>query len=91
MGDVDTGLTEESRRRVAFVYGHWRVTYRCAAESGRDTVVRSGLLVGPLVLDLASPILWVAVVPDGDRPRIMIRRDSITSIAPPLRQCRRVH
>ena len=91
MGEVNTGLTEEFRRRVAFVYGHWRVTYLCTAESGRDTVVRSGLLVGPLVLDLAGPIIWVAVVPDGDRSHIIIRRDSIASIAPPLRQSRRAH
>ncbi len=27
MGDVDTGLIEEPRRLVAFVHGHWRVTY----------------------------------------------------------------
>jgi hypothetical protein len=71
---------------VAFVYGKWRVTYLCAAESGRDTVLRSGWLVGPLVSDRVGPVIWVAVVPDGNRLRVMIRRDSITSIAPPRRQ-----
>jgi hypothetical protein len=88
MGEVDTGLTEEPRRLVAFVHGHWQVTYLCAAQVGRDAVVRSGLLTGPLVSDPAYPIIWVAVVPDGRRFRIMIRRDSITSIAP-LQQSRR--
>jgi hypothetical protein len=75
---------------VAFVYGQWRVTYLSAIGADGDTEVRSGLLVGPLVPDLTDPTIWVAVVPDGDHRHTMIRRDAITSIAPPLRQSHRV-
>jgi hypothetical protein len=83
VGDVDTNRTEPPRRQVAFVQGRWWVTYLCDAPD-RHTEVRSGLLVGPLVPDLSSSTIWVAVVPDGNKPHIMIRRDSITSIATPL-------
>ena len=83
MGESDRESAEPlRRRRVAYVCGQWRVTYLCAGESGRETGVRCGLLVGPLVPDLTTA-LWVAVVPDGSVLRTMIRRDSITNIAPP--------
>jgi hypothetical protein len=82
VGDVDTKITEPPQRQVAFVHGHWRVTYVCD-ESDRHTEVRSGLLVGPLVPDRSSSTIWVAVVPDGNKPHTMIRRNSITSIAIP--------
>jgi hypothetical protein len=76
--------TEESapRRRVGYVSGRWQVTYLSPGEPGRDADVRRGLLVGPLVSDV-SRTLWVAVLPDGGKRRTMIRRDWITSIAPP--------
>lgn len=87
MGDVDTKFTESPRRQVAFVQGHWRVTYLCD-KSDRPTEVRSGLLVGPLVPDLSSSTIWVAVMPDGNKPHTLIRRDSITSIATPFEKDR---
>lgn len=82
MGKTDAESAEPIRRRVAYVCGQWRVTYTCSGGSGRETHVQCGLLVGPLVPDL-STALWVAVVPDGSMQRTMIRRDSITKIAPP--------
>ena len=71
--------TEPLQRRVAIVYGQWRVTYLSGGE------VRSGLLVGPLVPDRSGAAAWVAVVPDGSSQRTMIRRELITGIAPPPR------
>ncbi len=82
MGAAGVESAEPRRRRVAYVCGRWRVTYHWSGESGRESEVRRGWLVGPLVPDL-STALWVAVVPDGSRQRTMIRRDSITDIAPP--------
>jgi len=80
VGKVDAGSA--ARRRVAFVSGQWRVSYLCSGEPGEEAAVRRGLLVGPLVSD-TSTALWVAVVPDGSKQQTMIRRDSITGIAPP--------
>ena len=82
MGEVDVGTVEPVRRRVAYVSGRWRVTYLYSREAGHEPEVRRGVIVGPLVLD-RSTALWVAVVPDGCTQRTMIRRDSITDIAPP--------
>jgi hypothetical protein len=82
VNEADARFAEPHRRRVAYVCGHWRVTYRCSGETGREDVLRRGLLVGPLVPD-PSTALWVAVVPDGSEQRTMIRRDSITDITPP--------
>jgi len=82
VGKTDAESAESPRRQVGYVRGHWRVTYLCSGESGEETDVRRGLLVGPLVPD-PSTALWVEVVPDGSRQRTMIRRDSITDIASP--------
>jgi hypothetical protein len=81
--ESDKESTKPLRRQVAYVYGQWRVTYLCCGDSGRETDVRCGWIAGPLVSDLATA-LWIAVVPDGSMQRTMIRRDSITNIAPPL-------
>jgi hypothetical protein len=78
VAEIDARPAEPHRRRVAYVCGRWRVTYRCSGESE----TRRGLLVGPLVPD-PSTALWVAVVPDGSKQRTMIRRDAITEITPP--------
>ena len=82
MDETNGGSTEPLRRRVAYVHGQWRVTYLCSDEPGRETDVRYGLTVGPLMPD-QSTALWVAVVPDGSTQRTMVHRDSITNIAPP--------
>ena len=79
MREIDS---TEPHRQVAYVHGQWRVTYRCPGESGQ-LEVRSGLIVGPLVSDLSTTAIWVAVKPDGSVKRTLIRRDSIISIAPP--------
>jgi hypothetical protein len=78
---VDAESVEPLRRQMAYVYGQWRVTYRYSGEPGREPDVRRGLIVGPLVSDM-STALWIAVVPDGSKQHIMIRRDSITDVAP---------
>ena len=83
MSKVEAESTEQPRRRVAYVQGRWRVTYLWSDESGRDARPRSGLIMGPLVSDQPGAAIWVAVMPDGGMKRILIRRDSITSIAPP--------
>ena len=82
MAESDAESAKPVQRRVAFVRGQWRVTYLISGESGQDAGVRRGLLVGPLMPDVTEA-LWVAVMPDGDGQRTMIRRDWITSIAPP--------
>jgi hypothetical protein len=87
VGEADAESPRPLRRRVAYVCGQWRVTYSCSGEPGPETALRCGLLVGPLVPDL-STVLWVAVVPDGSMQRTMIRRDSITNLAPPPRHGR---
>jgi hypothetical protein len=79
---IDTESVKQPRRRVAYVCGRWRVTYLCFGENGRETGVRHGLIVGPLVPDLFTT-LWIAVLPDGSRQHTMVRRDSITNITPP--------
>lgn len=89
MSESDAGAVEPLRRRIAYVCGQWRVTYQCSGESGREPDVRRGVLVGPLVSDPSS-VLWVTVVPDGSTQRTMIRRDSITDVASPHRERRRV-
>lgn len=82
MREADTESTKPLRRRVAYVHGQWRVTYRCPGESGQIEV-RSGLIVGPLVADLSATAIWVAVKPDGSLKPTLIRRDSIISITTP--------
>jgi hypothetical protein len=71
-----------SRRQVAYLQGRWRVTYLWSDESGREARPRSGVITGPLVSEQADPAIRVAVMPDDGMKRILIRRDSITSIAP---------
>ena len=80
MSEAVVESAEPLRRRLAYVCGQWQVTYLCSGEAGRETNVRRGVIVGPLVPDL-STALWVAVVPNGSVRRTMIRRDSITDIA----------
>jgi hypothetical protein len=84
---VDEGAPESvepiRRRVVAYVHGPWRVTYRRCTESGRQTDIQRGLVVGPLVYDPSTATVWVAVIPDGGTQHIMIRRDAITSITSP--------
>jgi hypothetical protein len=82
VGKADAEFVEPVRRQVAFLRGKWRVTYRSSDEPGRETDVRRGLIVGPLVSD-RSASLWVAVVADGSSRHTMIRRETITDIAPP--------
>jgi hypothetical protein len=76
-------VDEQIRRQAAYVHGQWRVTYRRSIESGRHTDIGRGWIVGPLVSDPATEILWIAVMPDGNTQHIMIRRDLITSITSP--------
>jgi hypothetical protein len=82
VGEAEVEAAEPLRRRVGYVCGQWRVAYVSSGESGEDTDVQYGLIVGPLVADVATAI-WVAVVPDGSKQRTMIHRDSITNIEPP--------
>jgi hypothetical protein len=88
LGESDARAVEPLRRRIAYVCGQWRVTYQHSGEPGRESDVRRGLLVGPLVSDPSS-VLWGTVVPDGSTQRTMIRRDSITDVASPHRARRR--
>lgn len=85
MGEV---VAKVPRRRVAYVCGQWRVTYLWTGVSGRETQVRHGLIVGPLVSDVLTA-LWVPVVPDGGKELTMIRRDAITDITPPTMTTRK--
>jgi hypothetical protein len=82
MGESNVESAGPLPRQVGYVYGQWRVTYRCADGPDPEADVRRGWLVGPLVPD-SSTALWVTVVPDGGKQRTMIRRDSITNIAAP--------
>ena len=66
------------------------MTYLSTGEPGEEPQVRSGMIVGPLVSDVFDAAIWVAVVPDGGTKRVLIRRDSITGIAPGPRTASRL-
>lgn len=83
VSEADAESALPPRRRMAYVGGHWRVTYLHSSEQGREAHVREGLLVGPLVADTSGTTLWVAVVPNGSIQHTMVRRDSIIHIEPP--------